>query len=101
VGDGLLFEPTPGHSPGHVAVRLQDGGREALFSGDVMHQPLQIFRPDWNSRFCIDVSQARVSRRWLLDTAAERRATIFTAHFGSSSAGHVSRHGDAHGWQFA
>jgi len=101
VGDGLLFEPTPGHSPGHVAVRLQDGGREALFSSDVMHQPLQIFRPDWNSRFCIDAGQARASRRWLLDTAVERQATVFTAHFGSSSAGHVCRHGDGFGWTFA
>jgi len=31
VGDGLLLHPTPGHSPGHVAVRLQSDGAEGLF----------------------------------------------------------------------
>jgi len=101
VGDGLLLHPTPGHSPGHVAVRLLDGGAEGLFSGDVMHQPVQVVRPAWNSCFCPDADAARTSRRWVLDHAAERRATLFTAHFARSSAGHVTRHGDRFDWSFA
>lgn len=101
VGEGLTFHPTPGHSVGHVAIRLAAGGQEGLFSGDLMHQPLQIYRPDWNSRFCDHAEDARASRRWLLERAAERASTVFTAHFANSSAGFVSRTGDRFSWRFA
>ncbi len=49
VGDRLLLYPTPGHSPGHVVVRLLDGGAEGLFSCGVMHPPVQVSRPAWTS----------------------------------------------------
>ena len=32
--------------------RLQRG--TSLLSGDAMHSPLQVYRPDWNSGFCLD-----------------------------------------------
>ncbi len=100
VGDGLLLHPTPGHSPGHVAVQLMSEGQEAVFSGDIMHQPVQVWRPEWNSRFCEDGAAARASRRWLLDHAAERQAAVFTAHFARSSVGRVARRGDRFDWRF-
>ncbi|WP_439359135.1 MBL fold metallo-hydrolase [Bradyrhizobium sp. DASA03007] len=100
IGDGLTFHPTPGHSPGHVAIQLCDQGQKALFSGDIMHQPLQIFRPDWNSAFCEHEEHARASRRWLLEQAAEDRSTVFTAHFANTSAGLVTRSGDRFDWRF-
>lgn len=101
VGDMLMLRPTPGHSVGHVVIDLRDGGQRGLFSGDIMHQPLQVMRPEWNSAFCEDAEQARASRRWLLETAAEDGATVFTAHFAASSAGYVGRRGDSFDWRFA
>jgi glyoxylase-like metal-dependent hydrolase (beta-lactamase superfamily II) len=100
VGDGLVFHPTPGHTVGHVAIKLSSGEHHAVFSGDIMHQPLQVFRPDWNSAFCEEPTNARASRRWLLEHAAESGATIFTAHFAASSAGRVTRRGDRFDWRF-
>ena len=100
VGDGLTFHPTPGHSIGHVAIRLANAGCCGLFSGDIMHQPLQVFRPDWNSAFCEDPTLARTSRRWLLEQAADSGATVFTAHFAASSAGRVTRRGGRFDWRF-
>jgi glyoxylase-like metal-dependent hydrolase (beta-lactamase superfamily II) len=100
IGDGLILRPTPGHSPGHIAIELKSQDEEGLFSGDIMHQPVQVFHPEWNSRFCDDPLQARASRRWLLDYAAEHGTTVFTAHFAKSSAGHVSRHGEKFDWHF-
>jgi glyoxylase-like metal-dependent hydrolase (beta-lactamase superfamily II) len=99
-GADLLFKPTPGHTAGHVAIALQSGEEQAIFSGDVMHQPLQIFRPEWNSAFCEDSALARTSRRWLLEHAAETRSTVFTGHFAASSAGCVTRRGDQFDWRF-
>jgi glyoxylase-like metal-dependent hydrolase (beta-lactamase superfamily II) len=101
IGDDLLVHPTPGHSVGHIAFQLGRTDRGGVFSGDIMHQPLQIFRPEWNSTFCEDAELARASRRWLLEHAAEHGSTVFTAHFANTSAGRVSRRGDQFGWTFA
>jgi glyoxylase-like metal-dependent hydrolase (beta-lactamase superfamily II) len=98
IGAGLLVEPTPGHSPGHVAFRLQSRDEEGLFSGDIMHQPIQIYHPDWNTAFCEEPNLARASRRWLLEHCAEHRALLLPAHFAGSFAGHVDRHGEGFAW---
>jgi glyoxylase-like metal-dependent hydrolase (beta-lactamase superfamily II) len=100
IGNGLTLHATPGHSVGHVAIGLASGGQLGIFSGDIMHQPLQVFRPDWNSAFCGDPELARKSRHWLLEQSAETGATVFTAHFANSSAGCVTRRGDAFDWRF-
>jgi glyoxylase-like metal-dependent hydrolase (beta-lactamase superfamily II) len=100
IGDGLTFHPTPGHSLGHVAIKLVNSGQKGIFGGDIMHQPLQVFRPDWNSTFCEDPKHARESRRWLLEQSAEDSSTVFTAHFANSSAGRITRRGDQFDWNF-
>jgi glyoxylase-like metal-dependent hydrolase (beta-lactamase superfamily II) len=100
VGNGLVFRPTPGHTAGHVAITLTSGEHRAVFSGDVMHQPLQVFCPNWNSAFCEQPDQARRSRLWLLEHAAETRSTVFTGHFAASSAGQIARRGDRFAWSF-
>ena len=38
----LRFEPTPGHTPGHVSVRLSTSAGDAVFSGDLMHRTVQV-----------------------------------------------------------
>lgn len=100
LGDTLFFHPTPGHSQGHMAIRLLGGDRQALFSGDVMHQPIQVYRPLWNSRFCEHAEDARFSRRWVLEHCAETQAILLPSHFAGGHAGHVSRHGEAFSWRF-
>ncbi|WP_211175944.1 MBL fold metallo-hydrolase [Brasilonema sp. UFV-L1] len=98
--DGLSFLPTPGHSIGHMSISLTSRGEEALFSGDVMHHPIQVYRPEWNSVFCEFADQARASRLWALEYAAQRGATFFSTHFPKSSAGLVTRKGDQFDWRF-
>ncbi|MEH2478036.1 glyoxylase-like metal-dependent hydrolase (beta-lactamase superfamily II) [Nitrobacteraceae bacterium AZCC 2146] len=98
IGAGLFVEPTPGHSIGHVAFRLESGGEEGVFSGDIMHQPLQIYYPHWNSCFCEDQALARQSRAWVLEHCAEHRSQLFPAHFAGSFTGHVERKGDEFIW---
>lgn len=96
--DGIRFLPTPGHSIGHMAIEIRSRGETALFCGDVMHSPLQVHRPEWSSTFCLDASQARASRQWLLQHAAKAGAILFPAHFPETSAG-VVREG-SHGFEW-
>jgi glyoxylase-like metal-dependent hydrolase (beta-lactamase superfamily II) len=98
--DNFTFRPTKGHSIGHMSIELRSNGEEALFSGDVMHHPLQVVRPDWNSVFCEWQDEARASRRWALEQAADRDLLFFTAHFAESSAGRVRRTGGRFAWTY-
>jgi glyoxylase-like metal-dependent hydrolase (beta-lactamase superfamily II) len=98
--DGIVFHPTPGHSVAHMAISIRSNGDEALFCGDVMHNPLQVYRPEWCSAFALDETCARRSRRWLLDYAVRRDALLFTAHFPETSIGRVMRKGDGYAWRY-
>lgn len=98
--DGVRFLPTPGHSVGHMAIEIRSQGETALFSGDVMHSPLQVYRPQWNSTFCLDQEQARASRQWLLAHAAKTGATVFAAHFPETSAGTVREGREGFEWRY-
>ena len=98
--EGIALHSAPGHSMGHMAISLTSQGEQALFGGDVMHHPLQVYYPEWNSCFCENAQLARTSRRWLLDYAAERRAILFSGHFAESSAGVVRKNGHDFQWEF-
>ncbi|MCL6471144.1 MAG: MBL fold metallo-hydrolase [Ralstonia sp.] len=99
--DDIRFVPTFGHSFGHMAIEMRSRGETALFSGDVMHSAIQVHQPEWNSVFCLDQAQARDSRRWLLDRAAETDAIVFAAHFPETSAGKVQRSRNGFEWSYA
>ncbi|UWU72716.1 MBL fold metallo-hydrolase [Bradyrhizobium sp. NC92] len=98
--EGISFVPTPGHSVDHASIRLVSRGEEALFAGDVMHHPLQVYEPSLNSCFCEFPEAALRSRAFVLEDAAERGATVFTTHFAQSSVGRISRTGGRFTWQF-
>ncbi|MFI5011580.1 MAG: MBL fold metallo-hydrolase [Hyphomicrobiales bacterium] len=99
VADGVDLMPIPGHAPGQMAVRLTAGGEEALFIADVMHQPIQIYYPHWNSRYCEDQELARRTRRQVLDYCVAHDSIILPGHFGAPHCGRVIRKGD--GFAFA
>ena len=50
-------------------------------TGDVVHHPIQVDRPDWYSRFCEQPSQAVASRIKLLEALADSSALLIPAHF--------------------
>jgi glyoxylase-like metal-dependent hydrolase (beta-lactamase superfamily II) len=77
----LTFEPTPGHTPGHVCVRLTTSGGEAVFSGDLMHRVVQVAEPQWSSRFCYDGKRAADTRRAFIERHADTDTVILAAHF--------------------
>jgi len=80
IADCLTVLPAPGHTPGHVLFSFHDAGEDAVFTGDVLHSPVQILDPALNSRWCEFPDDARASRRRLLHDAARDGVTIFPAH---------------------
>ena len=98
---GLQIHRTPGHSVDHLAFSFSDGGETALFWGDVVHSPLQICLPEWNSRYCEFPDTAKKSRTVMMNFAAQTRALVFTSHFPDSSAGRVLNTNGQLTWQHA
>ena len=79
--DAFTVEAAPGHTLGHARIRLRAGGREAMFSGDVMHHPLQVLYPDLCSSFDDDQAVALASRRRLLADCVDRDVLVLPTHF--------------------
>jgi len=95
----LAPEPVPGHAPGMLSFRLRSRGEEGLFTADVMHNAIQIVRPDWNDRYCVWPDQALQSRAAVLKRAAERGALIMPMHLGAPYCGYVRRQGDGYAFE--
>lgn len=95
---GLAVHKTRGHSHDHLSFSLQSRGQYGLFSGDVMHHPIQVARPQWNSVFCEFPDAALQSRRWALDYAADHQALFFSSHFADTSVGVITRSGEQFQW---
>ncbi len=98
---GLSFHSTPGHSVDHASIVLESAGSKALFAGDVLHHPVQVFPPHLLSIFDPDRDTALMSRRWALDFASSERAMFFSSHFPATAAGNISRQGLDYAWAFA
>jgi glyoxylase-like metal-dependent hydrolase (beta-lactamase superfamily II) len=95
----VTLEPTPGHSPGHMSVRIRSGGREAVITGDVMHHPVQCAQPSWSSTFDSDAAAAEATRRAFLAAHADRDILVLGTHFAAPVGGYVTRVGDVFGFE--
>ncbi|MFJ9614441.1 MBL fold metallo-hydrolase [Streptomyces noursei] len=96
IAAGLRLVPTPGHTPGHVAVGISSHGASALITGDCLHHPVQFAHPALGS--CVDINpeQARVTRRSLLSSLAGSETTLLGTHFPPPTAGRVIADKDAY-----
>jgi glyoxylase-like metal-dependent hydrolase (beta-lactamase superfamily II) len=93
--DEINLLPTLGHTPGHVSLRIASQGEEALITGDFMHHPCQIARPEWSSTVDSDPTEARQTRERMLTGLSDTPILVIGTHFAGRTAGHVVRDGNA------
>ena len=91
----ISTESTPGHSPGHMSVRIASRGQVGMVTGDLIHHPIQCGHPEWKTNFDIDLDQACSTRRSFLQRCAEERMTFIGTHFASPTVGRIVKRGDA------
>lgn len=103
---GVRVIDTPGHTPGHMSVVVESGGKQLIALGDSMsHAYTNFAHPDWYNGFDADGEQTVATRMRLLDMAAADRIAILGYHFPFPGVGHVLRQGDSYSfipalWQF-
>ncbi len=96
--DAVRLVSTPGHTPGHVSVRIESEGQRALITGDCIHHPCQMARTDWCSSADYDAEQARATREALLAEYADGDVMLIGTHFATPTAGYVKRGGAGAYW---
>ena len=84
---------------GHVSVRLASDGAEAVITGDLMHHPVQVAEPGWQSSFDTDPTRARETRRAFCARYADRPVAVLGTHFHHPTAGWIVS--DRNGWRFS
>ncbi len=99
VAPGLTLSYAPGHTPGQMVMTAQSGDAAALFVGDTLHHPMQIYRPDWSSAFCEDPVLSAKTRSEILGLASDMNARLVPAHFGGKHWVWVER--DNRGFKFS
>ncbi|WP_439813620.1 MBL fold metallo-hydrolase [Zavarzinia sp. CC-PAN008] len=92
----LELEATPGHTPGHVSIRIRSQGAEAVITGDMIHHPLQIAEPEHCTHFCSDAPRAVETRRRFLKEQEGRPILVLGTHFAGPTAGHIVADGDGY-----
>lgn len=95
ISEEVWFEPTPGHTPDHMAVRLASRGTNAVVTGDLIHSPVQCAEPDWVPRPDYDPAQAAKTRRAFMERYGETDVLVCASHFPSPSFGRFVRDGNA------
>jgi glyoxylase-like metal-dependent hydrolase (beta-lactamase superfamily II) len=81
--------PSPGHTPHHVSVMIRSRGQEAVITGDLMHHPIQLARPDLPVNADSDKAQGVLTRTAFCERFANRDVTVIGSHFCEPTAGRI------------
>ena len=94
VSDEVWLEPTPGHSPGHVCIRLRSQGQDAFITGDMVHHPFQFANAEWSmASVDYDSDMATATRARVYGEVADQPVLVIGTHFAGVTAGRVRKDG--------
>lgn len=83
--------PTTGHTPGHVSIVIASQGEKAVITGDCVHHPCQLARPDWGTTVDDDAEMSRQTRWNLFSDACDSGFLILGTHWTGAGGGRVVR----------
>lgn len=90
VVSGITAVAAFGHSPGHMAYRLESAGRSLIITADtVNHYVFSLQRPDWEVRFDMDKRMAATTRKSLLGMIATEKLPFIGYHMPFPALGYL------------
>ncbi len=87
----VVTMPTPGHTPGHMSLRISSAGESAVIAGDATHVPLQAHETDWCPRADRDPKLSTQSRHALMDRVENDGGLLIAGHYPAPGFGRLSR----------
>lgn len=99
IAPGIRAMAIPGHTVGHTAYAISDGGQTIINSGDLSHHHVLLMqRPNWKFAFDSDPDQAARTRVRFLDMVSNDRLEMLSYHFPWPGNGHVLKVGEGYAW---
>ena len=95
----LTAFPTPGHTPGHMSLRITSQGQQAIILGDAIHSQAQVQETHWVSRADMDPEQTRQTRRALMEQLEQADILGIIGHFPAPGFGKIVRLENRRYWQ--
>lgn len=80
---------SPGHTPGHVSVRIESDGAVGLITGDMVHSPLQFAYPAAASTPDHDPRIAEATRRRFAKELCDTDVLVLGTHFAPPTSGYL------------
>jgi glyoxylase-like metal-dependent hydrolase (beta-lactamase superfamily II) len=99
VAAGVSLIHAPGHTPGHVAVRIESSGERLLHMVDTVHHFIQLAHTEWSPNFDFNKLQSAETRQRLLEYAAREGILTLAYHFSFPGLGHVLERSGGLRWQ--
>ena len=92
---GITAMATFGHTPGHMAYMVEDGGTQLVIGADFAnHYVWSLAHPDWEVRFDMDKAAAAATRKRLLDMMAADKTAFIGYHMPWPGIGYVETNGE-------
>ena len=98
IAPGIYCEPSHGHTPGHVHVRISSNGQDAVITGDLMHHPMQCAMPHRQATFDMDKEAGRQTRIGFVEKYKDSGVMVIGAHFAEPTAGHIETGEGGQAW---
>ncbi|MEB8387516.1 MBL fold metallo-hydrolase [Rhodobacteraceae bacterium KMM 6894] len=95
VTSGITAMNAYGHTPGHMAYRVESDGRNLILAVDFAnHYVFSLANPDWEVKFDMDKSAAAATRRKMLEMMAADKLPFVGYHMPFPAFGFVETAGD-------
>lgn len=95
VASGVTATAAFGHTPGHMAYRLESEGTQLMLAADFAnHYVWSVAYPDWEVRFDMDKAAAAATRRKLLDMMAADKIPFVGYHMPFPGVGYAETRND-------
>ncbi|MFY0596790.1 MAG: MBL fold metallo-hydrolase [Cognatishimia sp.] len=95
VASGITAMSAFGHTPGHMAYRIESNGQQLVLGADFAnHYVWSVAYPDWEVRFDMDKAAAAATRRKMLDMMAADNIPFVGYHMPFPGVGYVETRGD-------
>ena len=99
IAPGLTPVAMPGHTPGHMGLRIDSGRESVLIWGDQLIVPAyQFANPDWGFELDTDKAAAAKTSARVLDMAAADGMMVAGMHMDLPGFGYVERAGRGYGF---
>ena len=99
VASGITAMGAFGHTPGHMAYRIESNGKQLVLGADFAnHYVWSLGFPDWEVRFDMDKAAAAATRRKMLDMMAADNVPFVGYDMPFPGVGYVESKGE--GYQY-